>query len=149
MSLETQYFSNTIANDLFRLLVGDRLGEGIDREVFEMATDPDGHVLKFETGAGRFQNVAEWQVWDHVQHTPLARWFAPITHISPCGTVLIQRRTRAGRPDEMPERIPSFFTDVKLDNWGMLDGQPVCHDYGHHLLLERGMTKRMRKVVWT
>jgi hypothetical protein len=47
-----------------------------------------------------------------------------------------------------PTALPAFFTDFKRENFGFIDGRFVCHDYGTTLLMERGMTKAMRKVDW-
>jgi hypothetical protein len=44
--------------------------------------------------------------------------------------------------------MPAFFTDLKRENFGLLLGRLVCHDYGVNLLMENGMTKRMRKANW-
>ncbi len=140
---------NAVALDLFQLLTdcGDLLGSGVARHVYPYGLDAR-MVIKFEQ-EHNFQNTTEWQVWNHVKHTDFARWFAPVEFISPCGRILIQRRTQAFETDKkLPERIPAFFTDTKIENWGLLKGKPVCHDYGYHLLLEQGMTKRMKKAEW-
>lgn len=104
-------------------------------------------VIKIEHAAGRFQNVAEWQVWEHIKQVKeLNQWFAPCLHISPCGNVLTQQYARDLEGDwEIPAKIPAFFTDLKMANFGIMYGRFVCRDYGHHLLLEMGMTKRMVK----
>lgn len=140
---------NAIAFDLFQLLTdrANLLGNGVARHVYPYGLD-SRLVIKFEREESH-QNVAEWQVWNHVKHTDLAKWFAPVEFISPCGRILIQRRTQPFETDrKLPDRIPSFFTDTKIDNWGLLKGKPVCHDYGYHLMLEKGMSSRMRKVYW-
>jgi hypothetical protein len=40
-------------------------------------------------------------------------------------------------------KIPSFFTDLKMENFGLVVGtkksQVVCRDYGINLLREKGM----------
>lgn len=147
MGVQSKYFAGTIGRDFFQLVCGEQIGAGLGREVFELVLNPD-LVVKFETGGGSFQNVHEWQVWQSVQFTDHAKWFAPCRKISSCGTVLIQSRTQPVRREELPERIPSFFSDTKIENWGLLDGQTVCHDYGTHMMLERGISKRKFKVDW-
>lgn len=147
--------SSFLKEELYDLLCGRKLGEGAARAVFEHALDPT-LVIKFEAG-GSFQNVIEWETWQSVQHVPdIAKWFAPCIAISPNGAVLVQRRTTPAAFH--PERVPAFFTDLKCANFGILipnhldtcqrTGQFVCHDYGTHLMLENGMTKRMRKADW-
>lgn len=44
--------------------------------------------------------------------------------------------------------MPSFFSDLKYQNFGVLDGHLVAHDYGYSNILSQGLTKRMRKAVW-
>lgn len=44
--------------------------------------------------------------------------------------------------------MPVFLTDFKPENFGLLNGRVVCHDYGNHLLHERGMSTAMRNAPW-
>ena len=74
--------SNTIPNDLYEEFVnamcGKLIGEGQDRKVFELPITGGKWCVKFETGSGRlFQNVEEWNIWQAVQDTEHAKWFAP------------------------------------------------------------------------
>lgn len=145
--IDATYFNNTIARDFFQLMTGEMLGSGVGREVWTLKENPD-LVVKFETGAQSFQNIMEWEVWERIQFTEHARWFAPCVRISGCGTILIQKRTERLPASRLPKQVPTFFTDLKAENWGDLNGKAVCHDYGYHLLMEKGMSKRMRKVEW-
>lgn len=140
-------FGTGVKRDFFGLFLGEEIGRGMSREVYAHALDPD-LVLKIENEAGQFQNVFEWETWLRVRDTEHAKWFVPCEEISPSGCILIQRRTHPIRLDELPEKVPAFMTDLKPSNWGLLDGQPVCHDYGRHLLMEFGMGKRMVKARW-
>ncbi|MEX2126942.1 MAG: hypothetical protein WD871_01695 [Xanthobacteraceae bacterium] len=126
-----KHFPTTVARDLFGLVAGARLSFGISREVFAYKLD-ERLVIKFERGAYAFQNVVEWETWERVEDSPaLKRWLAPCTAISPCGRVLVQRRTWPVPPHvKMPKRVPALLADLKRDNWGYLDGRIVCHDYG-------------------
>jgi hypothetical protein len=133
--------------ELVVMLCGEHLGGGIARQVFAHALDPT-LVVKFEGTGGSFQNVLEWETWYRVKGTKLERWFAPCVAISPCGGVLVQRRTTVPGASEFPDRLPSFLTDTKRANFGMLDGQLVAHDYGYNLLMEKGMVVRMKKARW-
>lgn len=131
--------------EVTNMMLGNLLGSGSTRSVYINDLNPL-QVVKFEHGAG-FSNVQEWLIWQEVRETPeLARWFAPCDFISPNGLVLVQRRTSQPKI-AYPEKVPAFFTDLKLTNWGELDGQIVCHDYG---LLARfyNLNKRLRKADW-
>lgn len=144
--------SNHIHEEAFNLLCGELIGRGMSRQVFACHLRDD-LVVKSETGHGNFQNVTEWQVWQAVRDTPMAIHFAPCHSISPCGAVLIQSRTRPAGMDEFPRLMPAFLTDFKRTNYGVIVGKKgerkfVCHDYGLHLLLENGMTKRTRLAYW-
>lgn len=142
-----EYFQSTIARDTWSILCGDRLGFGVARTVFACRLNPD-YVLKIETGGRSFQNVLEWETWKIAEYAPKqALWLAPCISISTCGTVLVQRRTTPARAAEMPKSVPNWLTDVKLDNWGILDGRPVCHDYGYPNNLIAWRQGR-QKVVW-
>lgn len=147
MTLYTDNFTTTIAKDLFSLICGPKIGQGAFREVYASNTNPKV-VVKFEGREGNFDNIIEHEVWQRIQNTEFARWFAPVRHISACGTILVQDRTEPLAMSELPARIPAFFTDLKRQNWGRLNGKIVCHDYGRNLLMEEGMTKRMRKADW-
>lgn len=57
MGLE-EYFVSTVGKDLLNLVVGDRIGYGIGREVFEYLPDKS-LVIKFETKGQSFQNIIE------------------------------------------------------------------------------------------
>lgn len=134
--------------ELLALMCEERLGHGMTREVFSLGTD-EYKVIKFELQSGHFQNVSEFQLWESVQHTELAKWFAPCYNISHCGRILIQARCEPLSAIALPAEVPAFFTDLKPSNWGVWDNHPVALDYGKHLMLEKGMTKRMRKADWS
>lgn len=138
------HFPTTLAQDLAHTFLGNVLGSGVAREVYECAHDPQ-FVVKMENVAQSFQNVAEWYVWFDIKDTKWKKWFAPCQRISPCGTVLIQEKTEP--IDVLPKKVPSFFTDLKRDNWGLLDGQPVCHDYGTMKLINI-IVPKMIKATW-
>jgi hypothetical protein len=146
MDVKRDYFSGAMRGELFDLFVGEQIGAGIGREVFHSERDPL-HVIKFETRAGSFQNVLEWETWCEAQDYPdAAKWFAPCVAISSSGSILIQYKTQPLRnAHEMPDKVPSFFTDLKPSNWGMFDGRPVIHDYGYTQVFRQSM-KRIRLV---
>jgi len=115
--------------------------------VFEFAPNPE-LVVKIETRNHSFQNVMEWEVWTEVQEYVASKWFAPCHSISPCGIVLLQSRTYELDKSQFPKKMPAFFSDLKYQNFGMLNKQIVAHDYGVSHLIEVGMTKEMRVADW-
>lgn len=136
-----------VLKDLFRLVCHEQIGEGMSRKVWTSKVLPD-LVFKVEEEGHFFQNVMEWETWQRIKDTEHAKWFAPCEQISHCGSVLLMRRTEPARVKDFPAKMPAFFTDLKRGNFGILDGRLVCHDYGIHLLMENGMTKRMRAAHW-
>jgi hypothetical protein len=141
------HFKTILARDLAGMLLGDYDGHGTYRSIFHHATDPT-LIVKVENKTGSFSNVQEWDVWQRVKLTKLARWFAPCVQISGAGTVLIQRKCELVTARQLPKKVPAFFTDLKAENWGLLNGRAVCFDYGCNLLMERGMTERLRIARW-
>ena len=140
-------FSTLIAKELFYLIAPNFIGESSSRKVYSFVDSK--YVIKFETEDRHFQNVNEWNVWEHVEQTEYARWFAPCKYISPCGKVLIQEfADPILHSSELPKAVPSFFTDLKVLNFGLIGKQLVCVDYGYTRLLEEGLTKKMRAVDW-
>lgn len=138
------YFNgNTLARDLFDIMCRDQLGSGIGRVVFEMRGDPT-KVIKFEVVSQSFQNVIEWETWESLSSTKEAKWLAPCTRISACGTVLIMERTSPiPTKYKLPTHVPAFLSDFKRDNYGLLNGRLVCHDYGTNIAISRGAGKAM------
>jgi hypothetical protein len=146
-NIAKKFSHNAATRDFFELFVGEKLGEGCYRTVYRHKLDRN-LVIKFETGAHCFANIREWEVWNRVECTDHARWFAPCKWISASGVVLIQDRTKKITGDDLPHQVPTYFSDIKPANWGRLkNGEVVCHDYGQHLLIERGLTKRLKRVT--
>lgn len=138
------------SNDFVRLFLGKKLGYGEHRDVYAHDLDPR-YVLKIERQACLFANVSEWDIWNNLRHGDFKEWLAPCIAISPNGIVLVQARTEPVKLEdirtEVP-KVPAFLTDLKVQNWGRLDGRIVCHDYGNHRFYGIGATKRMRKADW-
>lgn len=129
-------------DDLARLVLGDKLGEGKYREVYECRLRPDKWVVKREKLPGEFMNVDEWKVWQNIQGTKLEKWVAPVDWISEDGFWLIQQRAEPITEDRLPKKVPAFFEDLHKHNWGWLDGRPVCFDYSiYHSFLEYKLVK--------
>lgn len=137
--------------DAFNMLCGRLMSSGSTRHVYEFALDPDRYVVKVENENPRhaYQNVIESMVWDLARDKNVEKWFAPVKLLSPEGRVLIQRRTTPARDSELPNKLPGFLSDFKPENYGMLDGKFVCHDYGLVWALGLSLaTKRTQSVVW-
>jgi hypothetical protein len=141
--------TNPAFEDAFNLLCHNKLGSGIHRDVFECRIDHK-LVVKVETALPwrYFANVLEMKFWNDNQHcTAIAKWLAPCEYLSPDGLILLQRRCEPLRnSDELPAKLPSFLTDVKKDNYGLLDGRLVCFDYALHI---PSPSTRPRKAVWS
>jgi hypothetical protein len=122
------------------VLVGEKLGSGVFRDVYEINGRPDV-VLKLEDRGGEFCNVMEWKLWTDAQGTEAEKWLAPCTELSGLGgRALVMRRTQPMTEEVWAAlEVPAFFNDLKADNWGLLDGRPVCHDYAHSNVLLRGL----------
>lgn len=131
------------------LTLGAQIGNGIDRWVYRHRGNDDW-IVKIEPDTNhRFQNVAEWHLWENVRETSMRGWLAPCVRISHSGNFLIMERTTPVLPRDLPKRIPAWLTDVKASNWGRLpNGRVVCHDYGFNLAASNGLSKRLVKVKW-
>lgn len=139
-SYTISFFDGNIPIDFFLAFVGDKLGDGIAREVFIVKQDPS-LVAKIELGNKEFQNYAEYQIW---QAAPAwaRKWLAPVRYISPYGHVLIQERCYPLLDNsKLPKRVPDFLADLHPNNWGLLKGKPVVLDYGSHNLFKNGLAK--------
>ena len=119
----------------------------MSRKVFDLPLMP-GYVVKVEEDPHRFQNILEWEAWNTVSYCKEAQWFAPCKAISPNGRVLVMAKTEPAQLSQYPARIPTFFTDLKYANFGLLNGRLVCHDYGTSLLMTVGINKRLKKADW-
>lgn len=143
------FFDEFIEHDFFRLICGERLGNGAGREVWTINILP-GYVIKFEETDNSFQNVAEWDLW----HSSIeakngsSKWLAPCHSISPCGRVLIMKQTKTISTKSYPKQIPAFLTDTKYGNFGKIGNRFVAHDYGVNRGHKSGLSMRMKNVAW-
>ena len=130
--------------DFIDLICGDLIGEGSTRKTFECFIN-HSYVIKIEK-SGCSQNVREYQNWSDYQYTDgVSEWLAPCHSLSRNGRVLIQRRCEPIAKSQLPEKLPKFLTDLKVENFGMLDGRIVCCDYSF-LVTTAELTQR--KVKW-
>lgn len=137
-------FPNTISSDLFKLVIGKEIGFGHSRKVFEYLPDPN-MVIKCEDSGDAFANVLEFKLWQDLQYNKHAKkWVAPCYTLSANGIWLLQARTDPPpRSFKWPKQVPAWLTDCKKENFGLLKGKLVCHDYALHKLCDVGA--RMRK----
>jgi hypothetical protein len=143
-------FSNAFVHkELWDLMCSEPIGEGCSRKVFVCKLDQT-LVLKLETASYSFNNIREWELWEDVRHDKDAsRWLAPCVAISSCGAMMLQKRTKIATKKRYPKKVPQWMTDLKYQNWGLLDGKIVCHDYGNHLAQRFGTkSKRLVNAHW-
>lgn len=139
-------FGTTVNRDFLHLVVGKTIGAGEFRIVFEHEHRSD-LVLKFEPRGQSFQNIAEWDFWNENKNNKrVGRWLAPCDYISPCGIILVMRRTTKPTKKDYPNMVPEFLTDLKRQNFGMYRGRLVAHDYG--LYNVKTSTKRKKAKWW-
>lgn len=136
-----------VYEDAFNMLCGRKLGEGIHRQVFECKILPH-LVVKVENDLYRyFANVYEQRVWsDNEYCEKVARWLAPVAFMSPDAKVLLQYRTDPLPQNySLPDRVPTFLTDLKRENFGIFEGRLVCHDYA---MTVSNLSTRLTKAHW-
>lgn len=144
-------FGDVVRNDFMGMFLGELLGHGTARMVYTLQRQPH-LVVKVESNAHSFQNVAEWQLWEDLKGTEFAKWLAPCRVISACGSVLIQDRTmplRVGKDfQEFPTELPTFLSDLKPSNFGKIGRQIVAHDYAVNNTIFHGIKNgvKMRKI---
>lgn len=131
--------------DMSDMFIGEFIANGQSRDVYAFAMDPK-YVVKIDR-SGHFNNVSEWDVWINSPEEH-KRFLAPCLKISQCGRLLIQERTSPVTLEEMPEVIPGFFTDTKLQNWGKIGDNIVCHDYANHRFYQNPYGK-IRPKWWS
>ena len=145
--------NNFINKEIYGTVVGKQIGRGMSRSVFVYALDPT-LVIKIEDKSQSFQNVREWEYWqENKDYKPIAQWLAPCVAISPCGSVLIQKRVHTLDQSRYPKTIPQFFSDTKYQNFGLLNGKFVCFDYGNiplskGVIINKGKVKMVKAEWW-
>lgn len=122
-----------VNTDLILMICGKKLGQGYSRVCYEYNLD-DNFVVKIEP-QNTTSNISERLLWDEVQGLKgskawVKEWFAPIIYCTPNNKILIMRKTKQDFNKTRPNKVPSFFQDVKEDNFGWIGNKFVCHDYG-------------------
>lgn len=133
-----------LLGDFTDFFCGDRIGEGCSRSVYEYRIDTR-YVVKIDR-TNLFNNVAEWDIWQSLKDSDHGKYLAPCLSLSSCGRVMLQRRTHSIKFSQLPDKIPAFFADTKLQNWGRIGKNIVCHDYANHAFYAGG--NRMVKATW-
>lgn len=143
-----------LLGDFFDFFCGAELGEGTSRTVYEFRLDPM-YVIKIqrtEKDKTAFQNVSEFDTWTNINghHKELAKFLAPCWNISSCGRVLLMRKTEKIKDNQrMPKKIPEFLSDTKTQNWGVIEGKVVCHDYANNHVYSKVTTKLVTPKWWS
>lgn len=138
-----------LKNCAHALLIGEQLGSGATRRVYELKHNPN-LVLKVEYASRQFCNVAEYEIWKEVVGTDMEKFFAPVVDIDVWGGALLMRRTKPITEREFKRHVnqlPAFLNDWHWGNFGRLNGRIVCHDYGYHLAIFQAVKAKKMKVV--
>lgn len=133
-----------IYKELFDTVCGEELGRGMSRVVYECEINPK-LVIKIEQ-PGRFQNVREFSNWEDFEfEDEVNQWLAPCYWLSPNGRILVQEKCEPVTRSELPDKIPKFITDSRVDNFGKLNGKLVCLDYSF-MITNAELVKK--KIEW-
>ena len=133
--------------DAFNLLCGKKLGSGIHRDVFECRLRPDLVVkVEIEEPLRYFANVMEHNFYmNYCNDKNIVKWLAPIRFVSPDQRILLQDKVERISDDQLPKKLPAFLTDIKRENFGILNGRVVCVDYVTTIC---NPSTRLRNVHW-
>ncbi len=135
---------------IYGLCVGNKIGEGFSREVYQWYPD-DSLVLKVAIGyRGIKSNIKEFDLWENVIsgsfYEGVKLWLAPVEVISECGRFMLMKKTEPVRFEDAPTVIPTWMTDIKLSNIGWYEGRIVSHDYAINLMVEDALSKSKHKA---
>lgn len=143
IAIDAMLNNHIVLYEFLRCMTGDLIGEGCYRYVFDNPFNKK-QVIKIDMGETN-SNTIEWDLWNTIKLIPdLAKWFAPCIKMSPCGRVLIMEKADTSKGiDAYPKKIPSFFMDIKTQNFGFINTKLVCIDYGLNLLYVTGEKYKM------
>lgn len=142
-----------VNTDLITTLLGEKLGKGSYRTVYQHNWDKDW-VIKIEPKNTEC-NITEYLLWDEIRGLKnelawVKDWFAPVLWMSPNGKILCMKKASEfpkNKKLERPTEVPAFFSDVKWDNFGWVGNRFVCFDYGFMYKFIK-YEKKMQKVNW-
>jgi hypothetical protein len=144
-----KWFTNRVSEDFFEMCVGDYIGGGVYRNVYEYHPDPS-LVIKIETDASSFANIRESQMWwTYYDHPRLSKWFAPCVQLSPRGQFLLQKKVKPLDGRNMPKLVPAMIDDGHIGNWGIYEDRVVCCDYGNHRSHDLAANVNLIKPKWS
>lgn len=146
--MSTEYTSEAV-QAIEGALIGDEIGRGAFRIVYDCPLDPSVVVKVAFNSIGARHNIIENKVWDEVCEVPQFRkHFAPVISISDNGRFMVMKR--ADMPSDRklyPSKVPHFFTDLKYQNYGFIGKDFVCVDYAS-MILTNGFTLRTKNAEW-
>lgn len=123
-----------LLSSIIDFFIGNYIGEGCSRIVYEYTLDSK-YVVKIPNSEHGFSdNLMEFEIYGLLKDTEYGKWLAESKWVSSDGAVLIQRKTKEIKPEDLPENLPSFFTDIKPSNFGKVGKQIVCHDYASSII---------------
>ncbi len=138
------------ATALLELIVGDKVGSGAFRDVYEFAPDPENWVLKIAKDIdGVDHNTREWYFYRRYSgvSNPLRDYFAHVEKCDDTFWILKQRRIQQPLPKFVSVTLELPYTgDLHRGNVGYLDGKPVIYDLGYAGLNE---TPVVQQVTFT
>ena len=114
------------------LFLGKELGHGCSRTVFAHKLD-DSLAIKIDREGGR-ANFAEWTAYEDVRNwtgdlKKYKDWLCPCRYISKDGMIMIVDKAEPLQEKQVPKTVPSFLTDQKITNFGIIGKRIVCLDY--------------------
>jgi len=135
---------------LVDVLVLDKVGTGGSRDVYLLNQDIE-KVVKIERSFS-VQNTIEYELWCQFSETLEGKkWLARCYSRSDDGVSLVQERLEiiiSTEDKRLPEKVPRFFTDLKVTNWGVdTKGNVKCCDYGSSILLQNNPWQ-LKKADW-
>lgn len=128
---------------------GELLSRGLNRDVYVCKHDPKW-VIKIQKTTN-FDNTMEWKIWLSLYRSSseYKKWFPDCLTITESGLVLVQQRIFHGDIKDYPKKIPYFFTDLKIQNYGWIGGRFVCCDYANVMdNIIRSTSNKLKTAKW-
>ena len=115
-------------------LCGERVGSSKRVVVYVYKPDPR-YVIKVPTKKENGHNKTEFLNGQTLIDAGLGDWIAPCRLEQGC---IVMERTEPMTVDDLPESVPACLkVDATMDNFGLINGRPVMHDY-HMLEMHKG-----------
>jgi len=137
----------TREEELLDLITNKKIGVGAYRTVYSL-NDCDDYIIKVANGDdGEKENLRELLLWIEIKdcYPKLKKYFAPCLSCSDTGKYLLQKKVIFPDFKKYPKQLPSFFSDTKYQNFGLLNGKLVCIDFGCFNI--RG-SEKLKTVKW-